>query len=231
MTAYSDPTPSTAEGQRQIAGTSSAMDGSKVEVHMRDDRVLPAHAGARGGDRAVPGRRVRAAVLLPRRHAPLVRVGRAADDHAADHGRGLHRRRVLLRARRARDALASDPRRLPAGDGVHAVHGDRDVQPPRSLRHGSTSRSGSGSGCTSPRRCSCRWRGGATARPIRGTPEPGEPPLPRLVRPLLLAVGAVQSLGRARAAALAVDDDRALAVAADAADGADARRVVRAARA
>ena len=39
----------------------------------------------------------------------------------------------------------------------------------------------------------------------------------------------VQSVGRARAAAVAVDDDRALAVAADAADGADARRLVRAA--
>ena len=37
--------------------------------------------------------------------------------------------------------------------------------------------------------------------------------------------------GRARPAALALDDDRALAVAAHAADGADARRLVRAARA
>ena len=44
------------------------------------------------------------------------------------------------------------------------------------------------------RRCSCRWPGGATAGPIRGTPEPGEPPLPPCVRRRCSIVGGVQSL-------------------------------------
>ena len=69
------------------------------------------------------------------------------------------------------------------------------------------------------------WRNRATDP---GTPEPGEPPLPGFVRAAAARGGRGAVGGRARAAALALDDDRALAVAADAADGADARRVVRA---
>jgi hypothetical protein len=75
-------------------------------------------------------------------------------------------------------------------------------------------------------RCLCRWPGGATARLTRGRLSPGEAALFRFARPTLLIAGGVAVGDRAGAAALALDDDRALAVDADAADGADARRVV-----
>ena len=71
------------------------------------------------------------------------------------------------------------------------------------------------------------WRNRATDP---RTPEPGEPPLPPHVRTALLVVGAVQSLVALVLLLSPSHDDRALAVAAHAADRADARRLVRAAR-
>ena len=199
------------------------------ERRMRDDRVFPATRVL--GAVIVPFLLVAFALLylLPGRHAALVRLGRAADDHAADHGRGLHRGRVLLRARGARDALASHPGRLPAGDGVHAVHG-------RSGRSTTSTDSPPqhvafwiwvGLYVTTPVLVPLAWWRNRATDPR--TPEPGEPPLPRFVRPALLTVGAFQSVV---ALVLLLSPSTMIEHwpwTADAADGADARRLVRAA--
>ncbi len=155
---------------------------------------LPQHTSPRDRDRPVPARRVRAAVLLPGRHGRLLRVGRPADDHAAGHGRGLHRRCVLLRARRARDAA-----------GIGSTSASCRSRPSRSSwrsRRSSTSTASTpqhvafwiwvGLYVTTP--CSSRSRGGATARPIRARPSRASRRCRRTCAPLLLAVGAVQSL-------------------------------------